>query len=126
MIFNLLAIIIEGIIQFTNVYVFFVCRLIQGFIIGNNMTVVPLYINELAPIQIIGGVAVFTQLMAVMGIISSYGIGLILNGANIGPNAFYHIMVSLPAAIIIVQSILFLINFIPESPNSLILKNKNE
>lgn len=90
------------------------------------MTVVPLYINELAPIQIIGGVAVFTQLMAVMGIISSYGIGLILNGANIGPNAFYHIMVSLPAAIIIVQSILFLINFIPESPNSLILKNKNE
>ena len=110
---NILAIIIEGIIQITNVYVLLACRLIQGFIIGNNMALVPIYINELAPKQIVGSFGVFAQLMVVVGVVTSYGIGLILNAADVGPHAFYHIMVSLNAITIVVQSILLITNFIP-------------
>lgn len=110
---NILAIIIEGIIQITNVYVLLGCRLIQGFIIGNNMALVPIYINELAPKQIVGSFGVFAQLMVVVGVVFSYGIGLILKAADVGPYAFYHIMVSLNAITIIIQSILLIVNFIP-------------
>jgi hypothetical protein len=35
-------------------------------------------------------------------------------------------MVSLNSILIIIQSVLLLINYVPESPNSLIAKNKNE
>jgi hypothetical protein len=51
--------------------------------------------------------------MVVVGVVFSYGIGLILNAADVGPYAFYHTMVSLNAITIIIQSILLIVNFIP-------------
>jgi hypothetical protein len=41
------------------------------------MALVPVYINELAPKQIIGSFGVFTQLFVVVAVVVSYGIGLI-------------------------------------------------
>jgi MFS family permease len=43
--FDCLAIIIAGVIQINNIIVLFVCRLLQGFIIGNFMAITPIYIN---------------------------------------------------------------------------------
>ena len=73
---NLCAIIIEGIIQIKSPYVFLACRILQGFFIGNYMAIVPIYINELAPKQIVGSFGVFTQLFVVIALVYSYGIGL--------------------------------------------------
>lgn len=36
---------IAGVIQINNIILLFVCRLIQGFLIGNYMAITPIYIN---------------------------------------------------------------------------------
>ncbi len=43
--FNAIAIMIAGIIQINNLPLLLVCRFIQGFIVGNYMGVVPIYIK---------------------------------------------------------------------------------
>jgi MFS family permease len=90
------------------------------------MAIVPIYINEIVPKQIVGSFGVFTQLFVVIALVVSYGIGLILNALDAAPFVFYRIMVGLNAITIIVQSILLIINYVPESPNSLIAKNRIE
>jgi MFS transporter, SP family, sugar:H+ symporter len=90
------------------------------------MAIIPIYIYELAPKQVVGSYGVFTQLFVVVALVTSYGLGLILQALNASPFVFYRIMVSVNALLIIVQSILLLVGFIPESPNSLIRKNRTE
>jgi MFS family permease len=123
---NIFAFIIEGILQINNIYVLLVCRAFQGLFVGYYMSIVPIYINELAPKQIVGSFGVFAQLFVVFGVIISYGIGLIMQKTNVNAFVFYRIMVSINAVLIIAQSILLLVGYIPESPNSLIRKNRNE
>lgn len=88
------------------------------------MAITPVYIKELCPKAVIGNFGVFTQLYVAVGLVIAYGIGLILVETNVGPDAFYHIMVSVIAVIQIFQSIMFLIDYVPESPNSLLAKGK--
>lgn len=116
----------EGILQIPNVYVLLGCRIFQGIFIGNYMAIVPIYINELAPKQIVGSFGVLTQLFVVIALVISYGIGLILNASAVDHYTFYRLMVGLNAIPIIIQSILLIVGYIPESPNSLILKNRND
>lgn len=123
---NIFAFIIEGILQINNIYVLLVCRAFQGIFVGYYMSIVPIYINELAPKQIVGSFGVFAQLFVVFGIIISYGIGLIMQKTNVSAFVFYRIMVSINAVLIVGQSILLLVGYVPESPNSLIKKNRNE
>jgi len=74
----LLALIVMGIIQVNNIYVFLVCRFLQGVFVGCYMAITPIYIDELAPKQIVGSFGVFTQLFVVVGIVISYSLQLIL------------------------------------------------
>ena len=80
----------------------------------------------MAPKQIVGSFGVFTQLFVVVALVVSYGIGLIFQATNVPDEVFYHLMVSINGFFVILQSILLLINYVPESPNSLISKNKYE
>ena len=73
---NLFALVFEGIIQVPNPYVLLVCRFFQGVFIGNYLAIIPIYINELSPKQIIGSIGVLTQIMIVIGVVLSFGIGL--------------------------------------------------
>jgi hypothetical protein len=77
------------------------------------MAIVPIYINELTPKQIVGSFGVFTQLLVVFALVISYALGLIFTAANIGPFAFFRLMVGLNAIFIILQSILLLVNCVP-------------
>jgi nicotinamide riboside transporter PnuC len=47
------------------------------------MALVPVYINELSPKQLIGSFGVFTQLFVIIGVVFSYLFGLILNKAGV-------------------------------------------
>lgn len=80
---NCFAFIIEGILQINNVYVLLGCRAFQGIFVGYFMSIVPIYINELAPKQIVGSFGVFAQLFVVFGIIISYAMGLIMQKQNV-------------------------------------------
>ena len=126
LVINLLALIIEGVNQIPNVYVLLGCRIFQGFFIGNYMAIVPIYINELVPKQIVGSFGVFTQLFVVLAVCIAYAMGIVMNAAHVSDYPFYRIMVGANAILIVLQSILLLVNYIPESPNSLIAKNKND
>lgn len=43
--FNIFAILIAGVIQINYLPVLLICRFIQGFIIGNYMGLVPIYVK---------------------------------------------------------------------------------
>jgi hypothetical protein len=42
---NVLALVIEGVIQVSNVYALLICRIFQGIFVGYYMSIVPIYIN---------------------------------------------------------------------------------
>ena len=73
---NICALVIEGIIQIPNAYVLLACRIIQGLLTGCYMSIIPIYINEISPKQIVGSIGIFTQLFVVIGIVFSFSIGL--------------------------------------------------
>jgi len=120
---NLIALIIEGIIQIPNVYVLLICRLIQGILVGNYLAIIPIYINELCPKQVVGNLGVMTHIMIMVGIVFGFGIGRAMEG-RVSDEAFYRIMVSIPAFFVIVQSLALIFNYVPESPISLLKKNE--
>ncbi len=123
---NVLAIIVEGLLQINNLIALLVCRILQGICVGLYMSIVPIYINELAPRQIIGSFGVATQLFVLVGVVVSYALSLILSAANADPFVFYRVILLFNVLFILVQTALLLVGFIPESPNSLIKANRNE
>jgi MFS family permease len=108
-----LAIIVEGILQYNNIIALLVCRIIQGIFVGYYMSIVPIYINELAPRQIIGRFGVFTQLFVMVGVVVSYALSLILSACNAEAFVFYRVMLLFNVLLILAQTILLLVGFIP-------------
>lgn len=113
-------------IQYPNIYVLLVSRVLQGFFIGNYMAIVPIYINELAPKQIAGSFGVFTQLFVVIALVLSYALGIIFTAIDLDAFVFFRLMVGINTIFIVLQSVLLLLNYVPESPNSLIASQKYE
>lgn len=103
----------EGLLQINNIIVLLVCRIFQGIFVGYYMSIVPIYINELAPRQIIGSFGVATQLFVLVGIVVSYGLSLILTAASASSFVFYRVMLLFNVLFIIAQTILILVNYIP-------------
>ena len=68
----------------------------------------------------------FSQLFALLGMVFVFAVGLILNAADATPTTFFHTIVTVNCFFVLFQSILLLVNFIPESPNSLLARNKQE
>ena len=56
---------------------------------------------------------VFTQLFVVLATVVTYGLGVILKTVNASPLVFCRIMLSYNAVLIVVQSILMMIDYIP-------------
>lgn len=74
---NVLGIIAACIIQINNIYVLLVSRIIQGFVVGNNMAIIPIYIHELTPKDILGSFGVATQFYVVFAVVFCYTLGVI-------------------------------------------------
>ena len=73
-----------------------------------------------------GSFGVFTQLSIIAGIIVSYALGLLLTKIDAAPFVFYRVMVTANSITIMLQSALLLVDYIPESPCSLIRFDQNE
>ncbi len=67
-----------------NLVLFIVCRIIVGFAIGVASFVSPMYIAEMAPPKLRGGLVTFNQLAVTIGIAVSYWIDLAFASANLG------------------------------------------
>jgi MFS family permease len=53
-------------------------RLILGFTIGISNSIVPVYLNSIAPLQISGLVGSINQLMIGLGVIGAYSFGYLI------------------------------------------------
>ena len=110
---NLVALVISLIIQINNIYVLLFCRIVQGILTGCYMSIIPIYINELCPKQIVGVVGVFTQLFTVLALVINYSLGIILSKMNTSPFFFFRVLVTYDSFLIIFQSILLMIDYVP-------------
>jgi len=96
-------------------------RLMIGVACGLFTGLVPLYITEVAPVNIRGGMGTLNQLAVTTGIF----LGMILGLSNVlGSDTNWPILVSLTAIPSVLQTILLFA--IPESPRYLILSKKDE
>jgi MFS family permease len=50
LLFDVIAIVVTGILQINNIALLMVMRVIQGFVVGAFMAMVPMYINEVTPV----------------------------------------------------------------------------
>ncbi len=67
-----------------NLVLFIFCRILVGFAIGVASFVSPMYIAEMAPPKLRGGLVTFNQLAVTIGIAISYWIDLAIANANLG------------------------------------------
>ncbi|XP_045153516.1 solute carrier family 2, facilitated glucose transporter member 2 [Echinops telfairi] len=96
-------------------------RSISGLYCGLISGLVPMYIGEIAPTTLRGALGALHQLAIVTGILVSQVVGLefVLGNADL-----WHIMLGLPAARALLQSLLLL--FCPESPQYLYITLEEE
>ncbi len=90
------------------------------------MALVPVYINELSPKEIVGTFGVYTQLFAMFGVVVAYGLGTILTKAGVSDQIMWRVMFGFDIITISFVIINCLLRVIPESPNSLIMKGEKE
>lgn len=79
MFFNAIALLIAGVIQINNLYVLLACRFVQGFVIGNYMGVIPLYVKEVTPVPLRGMFGAMSQFFYIGGVVICYLFGLIFD-----------------------------------------------
>ncbi|MBS1813392.1 MAG: sugar porter family MFS transporter [Acidobacteria bacterium] len=100
---------------------FFLARILGGLAVGAASMISPLYIAEVAPSQVRGGLVTLSQLGITVGCLVSYLINYLLR--NIGPNNWRWMFATgaLPSVAFFV-----LLFFVPESPRWLFLAGKRE
>ena len=114
--------ILSGISKPASTYeVLIIGRFLIGIACGLFTGLVPLYITEVAPVNIRGGLGTFNQLAVTSGIFLSQILGL---NSVLGSAENWPILVSLTAVPAVIQTVLLL--FLPESPRFLILDKKDE
>jgi SP family galactose:H+ symporter-like MFS transporter len=87
-----------------------ISRVIVGFAFGAAASIVPVYISEVAPVQLRGKLVTFNQLAITIGIAVSYGVDLVFANAGLGWRPMF-------AAAAIPSMLLFIgLFFVPETP----------
>ena len=123
---NIVGIILFAICQVTNYWVLLAMRILEGVVAGSLLSMVPLYINEICPKQIVGVLGIFTQLFMIFACVVNYAVALIMTKVGVSSIVFARVQLSWGGCLNILLVILLIIDFIPESPKSLIRKNKND
>lgn len=77
-----MAIVITGLLQIPNIGLLMALRILQGFVVGVFMAVVPMYVNELVPIDLHGSEGVISQILIVVGVVIDYIFKVAFNVSN--------------------------------------------
>jgi MFS family permease len=72
---NIVALIVNLVIQITEIWVLVICRVANGILVGLFMGIVPVYIHEISPHLISGFFGSFTQMQHLLGNVFSYLLG---------------------------------------------------
>jgi SP family galactose:H+ symporter-like MFS transporter len=107
-----------------NYEVLFSSRLLLGLAVGIAAFVVPLYLSEIAPTHMRGGIVAMYQLMITAGILMVFASNALIQGymeANIHSWRYMLAIISIPALVMFVASFI-----LPRSPRWLILQGLNK
>ena len=100
------------------------------------MTLVPTYIGQLTPKELGSRFGVYPQISVVLGVLVSFLMGVVFTNvfditsttilAEWQWEVFWRVQLGIPLLPSIFQLFFILIGYIPESPHSLIIKNRKE
>jgi MFS family permease len=125
-------------------YTLFLFRFCQGLTAGIFLHFIPAYISDLTPKEFGSRFGVYPQLSVVFGVLFSYTIGMILTNCfdyenlpttvpvqNISiqvwqADVFWRVMLGLAMLPHLILLIFTFVGYIPDSPSSLIVRNKRE
>ncbi|KAM0888630.1 hypothetical protein ACQ4PT_028213 [Festuca glaucescens] len=103
-----------------QVYMLLLTRLVMGFSIGLAVTLVPIYISEIAPSEIRGKLNTFPQLSGSLGMLLSY---CMVFWMSLMPKVDWRIMLGIQSIPSMIYSAL-IIFYLPESPSWLVRKGR--
>jgi MFS family permease len=103
-----------------QVYMLLLTRLIMGFSIGLAVTLVPIYISEIAPSEIRGKLNTFPQLSGSLGMLLSY---CMVFWMSLMPKVDWRIMLGIQSIPSMIYSAL-IIFYLPESPSWLVRQGR--
>lgn len=111
---------------FPNFYTLIAGRAIQGLCVGLYSALVPLYINEISPMEVAGRLGALNQLLIVSGIVITNVLALFVPSTGSGIVSWWRIIFGIPIAIAIVQILMLLLVYKNETPRYLILQGRDE
>ena len=69
--------------QIPNIWVLLALRVLQGATSGSLLSMIPLYINEICPKQIVGVLGIFTQLSMIFACAVNYAVAVIMTKVGV-------------------------------------------
>jgi len=128
---DVIALIGTGLTLITEPHAMVFGRLIQGFCVGANSSLVPLYISEVAPTEIAGTLGTMNQLLITIGVIVAPVLGLHM--PTFTPKTFSHsdnqwfkVLLGFAAFAAVLRLILSLIVFTHETPKYLVQNSQDD
>ena len=127
MITDIITIVGSGIIIIPFTATFGIGRLVTGFSAGSFACLVPLYINETAPLEVGGKVGGIVQFQVTLGIVVAYAFALALPTGDYGSdplNYLWMAMFGIQSLFALIQLFLYLTVYTMETPSWLIENSK--
>ncbi|KRW99459.1 Major facilitator superfamily domain, general substrate transporter [Pseudocohnilembus persalinus] len=123
---DILAIIICALQLYSNVYVFLITRILNGFLCGLNSVMVPQFIKEISPIKLLGQSGTFYGLSLSCGTISIFTLSLTFNsGSEISDEklvSLFNFYLCFPAIFVFIRLIFFLFFYKFDTPLRALLR----
>ena len=127
---DLAAILGLGLTLFANYPLFVIGRMVSGFCVGINSSIVPVYVGEVAPTPIKGTTGSANQLLVCFGSLIAYlfGFGLPNNSAGEGfiQENWWRIMLGFPIVTSILRALILFTIFKSETPRYLAFNGQEE
>ncbi len=136
---NLINLAVTAVLQVGDVETLYIFRFLQGVLVGNFMTLVPTYIGELVPKEYGSKFGVYPQISVVLGVLVSFLLGMIFTDSfgmlaytkadQVQPwqrEVFWRVILGVPLLPSLLQLLFIACGYIPESPHSLIAKNRKD
>lgn len=108
-----MAIVTTGLLQITNIGLLLALRIVQGFVVGTFMAVVPLYVNELVPYDLHGSEGVISQILIVVGIVIDYVWKVAFTASEVDLQFYWRFVFAFTGLPCIIQLVFLLLNYIP-------------
>ena len=124
---DLITLIASGLIVIPFTATFAIGRFISGFCAGSFACLVPLYINEIAPLEVGGKVGAIVQFQVTFGIVIAYALALLLPTGDYKSDPKNYIWMGLfafQAVFAVIQIFIYLSVYKNETPRWLIENSK--